>query len=169
MTLNRQAAAICSQVTPRGMAALRPCSRINANRDSALIENPRQRSVHTLISANAIVMIGQLKPQTKARSTSSSLALVTSSNPCCEATNHLYEISWRRDGACGCERDAELWSSPTRRTCWRRRGDLHNHKHTRSKMGVGFRTALLIPPDARSKLRCGGEGMASVPIPKFAS
>ena len=48
-------------------------------------------------------------------------------------------------------------------------GDLHNHKHTRSKMGVGFHTALLIPPDARSKLRCGGLGMASVPIPKFAS
>src|SRR3954453_8841616 len=93
MTLNSDAATICSQATPRGMAALRPCSRINANRDSALIENPKARSVHTLISANAIVMIGQLRPQTKARRTSSSFALVISSNPCGEATNHLYEIA----------------------------------------------------------------------------
>ena len=75
--------------TPRGMAALRPCTRINANSDNALSENPRTRSVHTLISASAIVMIGQLRPQTRARSTSSALALVTSSNPCLGATNHL--------------------------------------------------------------------------------
>ena len=170
MTLNSDAATICIQATPRGIAALRPCSRINANRDSALIENPRKRSVHTLISANAIVMTGQLRPQTKARSTSSSLALVISSNPCGEATNHLYDISWRRDGACGCKRDAELWSSTARRTFWRRRGDLHKHKHTRSKIGRWLpHRAPLIPADAGSKLRCGGLGMASVPIPKFAS
>ncbi len=51
-----------------------------------------------------------------------------------------------------------------------RAGDLHKHKHTRSKTGRWLpHRALLIPSDARSKLRCGGEWMASVPIPKFAS
>ena len=51
-----------------------------------------------------------------------------------------------------------------------RAGDLHKHKHTRSKTGRWLlHRALLIPADARSKLRCDGEWMASVPIPKFAS
>ena len=48
-------------------------------------------------------------------------------------------------------------------------GDLHRHKHTRSKMGRWLpHRAPLIPPDAGSKLRCGGEGMAGA-RPKFAS
>ena len=133
------------------------------NRDSALIENPRKRSVHTLISANAIVMTGQLKPQTKARSTSSSLALVISSNPCGEATNHLLrdelEARWRvrMQARCG----TLVQSRPTNLLA--KAGDLHKHKRARSKMGRWLpRRAPLIPPDAGSKLRCGGLRMASV-------
>ena len=63
MTLNRQAAAICSRGLPRAIEALRPCSRISANKATALIEYPSTRNVKTPISSSAIFMIGQLKPQ----------------------------------------------------------------------------------------------------------
>ena len=132
-TLNMEAATICSHVTPRGMAALRPCSRINANRDNALSENPRTRSVHTLISASAIVMIGQLRPQTRARSTSSTLALVTSSNPCFGATNHLQKIALHGPRAAGEIQNSGLPLRPPASEA----GALHKHTRTRSKTSVG--------------------------------
>ena len=87
MTLITLAAATCSQATPRGIDALRPCSRIKTNRHTALIENPSARNVKTPISSSAIFMIGQLSPQAKAKRTSRSLALAASSDPCCKATN----------------------------------------------------------------------------------
>ena len=59
-------------------------------------------------------------------------------------------------------------SRPT--NLWRGRATFINTSTREARRGVGFCTAaLLIPSDARSKLRCDGEWMASVPIPKFAS
>src|SRR5687767_9562182 len=87
MILKTDATNRCSQAAPRGIDGLRPCRKMTANKDAALIEKPRARSVKTPTSSSAIFVIGQLSPQTKASRTSRSLALVASSMPRGEGTN----------------------------------------------------------------------------------
>src|SRR5215217_7227962 len=66
---------MCAHCRPNGILQLRRCSTMTANRNSVPKENPTRRKVHGLISVKATRIAGQLMPQARLNTSSSSRAV----------------------------------------------------------------------------------------------